>query len=463
MRGLTPGSFTTINPTTEAVLAQYEAHSEADLDSILSVANEAQAAWARIGIKERAEHVWRLADVLEARAPGLARIATLEMGKPITEAVAEVHKCVAACRHFAENAVQYLADEPVATDDADCWISYEPIGVVLAIMPWNYPYWQVIRNVAPGLLVGNAIVLKHASATTGCALALADAFKEAGIPAGLFSVALVASTRVSEVTDRLIADDRIAAVTVTGSDNVGALVAQASGRAIKKSVLELGGNDAFIVLDDADVERAAAVGVQARFGNAGQSCIAAKRFIVAEPVYGRFVAALLEQMSTLRLGDPLDPRTDIGPLARGDLREELLRQIAQSGNCGAHIHTVGQIPPVGYYVAPAVLTDVSPEMPVCTEETFGPVAVVLAAHDDGQAAAIARQSRWGLGLSVWSRQRDRATALARSVSSGAVAINCMVKSDVRLPFGGTRKSGYGRELAKAGMLEFTNIRAWRAE
>jgi len=444
-----------VNPATGETIREYAEHDEAAVRRLLGAAHAAAASWRTTPIAERADLLRRLAASLRARQAECARLMTLEMGKPIAAAEAEVEKCAWVCEHYAAHGPGYLAPEPVATDAKKSFVRYEPLGVVLAVMPWNFPFWQVFRCVAPALLAGNAVVLKHASNVPGSSLAIADRFRDIGAPDGLFTTLLVPATAVA----RLIADPAIAAVSLTGSESAGVAVAEAAGRAIKKTVLELGGSDPFIVLADADPGRAAAGAVAARTVNNGQSCIAAKRFIVEDAVAERFEKALVEGMRSLTLGDPMDRAVAIGPLAREDLRRELHDQVERSVRAGATLAVGGTIPKGnGFFYPPTVLTAVEPGMAAFDEETFGPLAAVTRARDAAHAIRLANRSRYGLGASLWTADPARGESLAAEIEAGAVFVNGMVKSDPRLPFGGIKRSGYGRELAWHGLREFVNVK-----
>jgi acyl-CoA reductase-like NAD-dependent aldehyde dehydrogenase len=385
------------------------------------------------------------------------------MGKPLREAEGEVEKSAVTASYYAAQAEVLLADEPVAIDGVDAWVSYEPIGVVLAVMPWNFPLWQVMRFALPAVAAGNGILLKHSPNVTGSALAIEGLFAAAGLPEGLLTTLVIAETEVPAAIAGLIDDDRVAAVTLTGSNRAGAAVGAAAGRAAKKSVLELGGSDAFIVLADADLDKAAAAAVKARFHNAGQSCVCAKRFIVEAPIAERFTERFLAGLARLRVGDPSLPDTDIGPLARPDLREQLQRQVDASLAAGAKLLAGGRsLPGAGCFYAPTVLGDTGPGMAVFDEETFGPVAALAVAADADDAARLANASPFGLSVSIWTSSTARGVALAKGITTGAAFINAVTASDARLPFGGTKKSGYGRELAAAGLREFTNVRTYWA-
>ena len=447
-------TFQSINPATGEVIETFDASSREQVSEALDQARSAFLSWRSTTFAERGALLHRVAATLREQKSALARIATLEMGKPITESEAEVEKCAWNCDFYADNAERFLADEPMPSSASESYVSYLPLGVVLAVMPWNYPYWQVIRFAAPALMAGNTAVLKHASNVSRCALEIERIFREAGLPEGAFRTLLISGAEVS----KLIEDPRIAAVTLTGSEAAGVSVGSASGHALKRSVLELGGSDAFIVLDDADLDLAAQFAVRSRFQNTGQSCIAAKRFIVVESVAGPFVQKFVEGAAALRVGDPLERETQVGPVARADLRDDLEAQLQRSVKMGAKVAQGGHsLPGKGSFYAPTILTDVTMEMPVFREEVFGPVAAVILARDTDHAIALANDSRYGLGGNLWTRNLDRARAQARRIESGGVFINGMTASDPRLPFGGVKHSGYGRELSVFGIREFVNI------
>ncbi len=442
------------NPATEEVLATFEPFTNEQVDDALDGAEDAFRVWRERSFAERAVPMRRLGALLRERVDRYARLITLEMGKPIAEARAEIEKCASTCEFYAEHAAEFLRDEPAPSGAKRSYVAFEPLGIVLAVMPWNYPFWQVVRFAAPALMAGDAAVLKHASNVPQCALAIEEAVRDAGFPDGLFRTLLLAGAAVEPV----IADDRVRAVTLTGSSATGARIAELAGRALKKCVLELGGSDPFIVLADADVEAAAAVATRARNQNAGQSCIAAKRFLVEDGVRADFERRFAAKVAALRVGDPLDPETQIGPLARADLRETLERQVAGSLAMGARLLTGGtRRGGTGYFYEPTVVADVTPEMPVFREETFGPVAAIASVGDADEAVAYANDSPYGLGGNLWTRDEERGQRLARRIETGQVFINGMTASDPRLPFGGVKRSGYGRELSHFGIREFVNI------
>ena len=443
-----------IDPATAAVLERYDPTPPEEVERVLDGAVRAFRDWRRASFAERGARLRALAAALRGGADRSAGLITAEMGKPIAEARAEIEKCAWACDHYAERAAAYLADEVVETTASRSLVAFEPLGVVLAVMPWNFPFWQVVRAGAPAIAAGNAIVLKHASNVPQCALAIAELFAAAGFPQELFRTLLLPGGAV----EPLIADDRIAAVTLTGSSDTGRRIAALAGQALKKAVLELGGSDPFIVLADADLDAAAATGARARNQNSGQSCIAAKRFLVDSRVAEPFEARFARAVEALVVGDPKDPRTQIGPLARADLRDALERQVRESVAMGARVVTGGhRLERPGWFYAPTVLADVTEEMPVAREETFGPVAAVIRVRDPEEAVRIANASPYGLGAAVWTGDASLGEALARRIESGAVFVNGMVASDPRLPFGGVKRSGYGRELGRDGIREFTNV------
>ena len=443
-----------INPATEDVLQTFEEFSDTQIDEALQQANDAQHQWRETSFGERAARLQAIARVLREQKDRWARLATMEMGKPLVEAEAEVEKCAWNCDFYAEHAATFLADEHVETNASDSYVAFQPLGVVLAIMPWNFPFWQVFRFAAPALMAGNGAVLKHASNVPGCALAIEEICKTGGLPTGLFRSVLVPGAKV----EPLIADARIHAVTLTGSSDVGERVASAAGRNLKKQVLELGGSDPFIVLADAELDAAVATAVRARNQNNGQSCIAAKRFIVEEPVADQFTEKFAAAVQALRVGDPMQRETNVGPLARDDLRETLSQQVERSVSRGAHTVVGGSsLNGKGYFFAPTVLEGVNPDMPAFREETFGPVAAVVRAPDPIEAVRLANDTEYGLGAALWTRDIGRAKELARHIEAGSVFINGMVASDPRLPFGGIKRSGYGRELGVYGIREFVNI------
>ncbi|HEY6608814.1 MAG TPA: NAD-dependent succinate-semialdehyde dehydrogenase [Candidatus Limnocylindria bacterium] len=447
-----------INPATEELLAEFDPWSSSQVDSAVDAVVDAQREWRGWSLEARATVLRSVAALLRDRSEQYAQLITMEMGKPISEALGEIEKCAVGAEHYAEHGARYLEPEPVATESLDSYVAYEPLGVVLAIMPWNFPFWQVIRASVPILMAGNGVVLKHASNIPQCALAVEEVFRDAGVPDGLLRAVLLEGAAV----ESLVADGRIAGITLTGSSDVGARIASIAGRHLKKQVLELGGSDPFIVLADADVGYAARVAARARNQNNGQSCIAAKRFLVEDAVGDEFAARLADAIRELRVGDPLDPGVQVGPLARADLRDTLAEQVAASVEAGAAVMVGnGPIPDRGWYFAPTLLDGVSPAMPAFREETFGPVAALTRARDLEEAVALANDTIYGLGASLWTRDLDAARHVARRLEAGLVFVNGLVASDARMPMGGVKASGYGRELGEHGAREFTNVQTVR--
>ena len=451
-------TIVTVSPATGAELARYPVMTGEQIDAALDAAAAAQRAWADVDFKVRAEILRAAAELLRDRVEELALLVTWEMGKPLAEARAEVHKCATGLEFYAEHASRFLADELYETSADRSWVSYEPVGVVLAVMPWNFPLWQVFRFAAPALMAGNAALLKHSPNTTGTALACQHILSAAGLPDGLFTTLLVAEPDVPATTERLIADPRVGAVTITGSERAGSAVGSIAGREIKKSVLELGGSDPFVVLADADLPRVAHLAVRGRFLNAGQSCISPKRFIVEASLAEEFTRLVVDETRRLTVGDPETPGTDVGPMARRDLRDGVAAQVDAAVKAGATVLCGGL--PRDY--EPTVLGDVTPAMSVYAEEVFGPVATIITVADADEAVEVANDTPFGLGASVWSADIDAAVAVGRRITSGACFINSLVVSDARMPFGGTKRSGYGRELAGPGIREFVNVRSWWA-
>jgi succinate-semialdehyde dehydrogenase/glutarate-semialdehyde dehydrogenase len=448
-------ALVSINPATGAHLATYDAHTPTQVAERLARAEHAFERWRGTPIAERAATLARVAELLERDTDAAAHLITAEMGKPLAEARAEVAKSAAGCRYYAAHASAFLRPETIATDAASSRVVFDPLGPVLAVMPWNFPFWQVFRFAAPALAAGNVGLLKHASNVTGTALLLERMLVQAGLPEGVFQTLMVGADAVPSI----VADDRVRAVTLTGSEHAGASVAEAAGRALKKCVLELGGNDPFIVLADADVALAARHAVAARIVNAGQSCIAPKRFIVVDTVADAFRRAVVDGMRALTVGDPTRDDTDIGPLARADLRTEVLRHVTDSIAAGARLDCGGHaLAGPGYFMAPTVLSEVRPGMPAFDEEVFGPVAAIVRARDEAEAVQLANRSRYGLGAAIWTHDVAHAEDMARRLDVGMVFVNAIVHSDPRLPFGGVKRSGYGRELSRFGMHEFVNAR-----
>jgi succinate-semialdehyde dehydrogenase/glutarate-semialdehyde dehydrogenase len=447
--------FESINPADGSTLEVVPEWDDARLESALASAARAAKAWSEISIERRCERLRAVARVLRSRHDELARLITLEMGKLLTEARAEVEKCALACDYFADHAAGFLADEVRPSDARVSYVAYQPLGTVLAVMPWNFPLWQVFRFGIPALAAGNTIVLKHASNVPQCALAIEDVFHSADLPRGVFVTLMIAAARVG----RVIGDDRVRGVTLTGSADAGRKVAAAAGAALKKCVLELGGSDAFVVLRDADLDAAVKAAMRSRFQNAGQSCIAAKRFIVVESIADRFVERFRQEIASMRPGNPMNEGTTLAPLARADLRDTVQRQVAESLARGAvAVIGCGPITGHGFYYQGSLLDYVSPGMPAFDEEVFGPVAAIVRVRDEQKALELANRSKYGLGASVWTTDAARGEQFARRLECGVAFVNGVVKSDPRLPFGGVKNSGYGRELSVHGCREFTNVK-----
>lgn len=449
-------SIQSINPATGEKLDSYEEMSRATVDDIITQVHEAFLVWRRMPFDERAQPMRSAARILRDRAETYARLMAQEMGKPVRDGVAEAQKCAVACEYYAEHAAKFLAREPVQTEAQASFVTFNPLGVVLAVMPWNFPFWQVFRFASATLMAGNAAVLKHASNVPACALAIEEIFRDAGFPKNLFRTLMIGSHQVEAVLEHPL----VRAVSLTGSVGAGRAIARAAGELLKKSVLELGGSDPYLVLEDADVERAAEVCTKGRLVNSGQSCIAAKRFVVVDAVRNEFERRFVEKMRAARVGDPLDTQTEVGPLARHDLREALHKQVEESLQKGARCLLGGTIPERrGAYYPPTVLTDVRAGMPAYEEELFGPVAAVIPVRDEQAAIATANDSVFGLGGAVITRDTERGERIAADlVESGCVFVNDAVRSDPRLPFGGVKESGYGRELSAYGIKEFVNIK-----
>jgi succinate-semialdehyde dehydrogenase/glutarate-semialdehyde dehydrogenase len=451
-------SFTSINPATGATLAEFAELAPAELEACLARAADAVLPWRFAPVDDRVAVVARLADLLDDEKERLGRIMTLEMGKPLRAAVEEAAKCAMACRFYAERGPGFIADELVLDKDHRSFVAYEPLGVVLAVMPWNFPFWQVVRFLAPALVAGNVGLLKHASNVPQCALELESLVRRAGAPEGVFQTLLVGSAAVAGI----IADPRVAAVTLTGSEGAGRSVGAAAGQSLKKAVLELGGSDPFIVMPTADLPLAIETAVKARTINNGQSCIAAKRFIVHRDVAERFLDGFAKGMQALRVGDPLDPATQLGPMATVRLASELEDQVAQSVAMGARLVCGGRrdTPDSAFFPA-TVLTDIPTDSPAYKDELFGPVGCVFVARDAADAIRIANDTRFGLGASAWTNDPAEQERFAREIDSGSVIVNDMVVSDPRFPFGGVKSSGHGRELSAIGLREFTNVKTIR--
>ncbi|HEY2943879.1 MAG TPA: NAD-dependent succinate-semialdehyde dehydrogenase [Vicinamibacteria bacterium] len=449
-------SLKSINPATDELVREYPEPGDKELAMTLAEASCAAAGWRRTSFADRAPKMRRAADLLDERKEELARLMAIEMGKPLAGGRSEAEKCAWVCRYYADNAERFLAPEVVETDAGKSFVAFLPLGPVLAVMPWNFPFWQVFRFAAPALMAGNGALLKHAANVTGCALAIEQIFKDAGFPPPLFRALLVESKRVAGI----IAAPEVKAVTLTGSTPAGRAVASKAGTMLKKTVLELGGSDPYLVLEDADLESAAETCVAARLINSGQSCIAAKRFIVVEPVRKRFEELFVEKMRRRKMGDPLEPGVEVGPQARRDLRDDLHRQVKESVKAGAKVLLGGQVPTGrGAFYPPTVLTDVRKGMAAFDEELFGPVAAIIAAKDEADAVRQANDSTFGLGAAVFTRDVKRGERIAtEELEAGSCFVNALVKSDPRLPFGGIKESGYGRELSVFGIREFVNIK-----
>jgi succinate-semialdehyde dehydrogenase/glutarate-semialdehyde dehydrogenase len=444
-----------VNPATGQLLESYEEIDAAAVEARLDRAAEAQPRFAFRTLASRNGILERVAELLEERVGDYARLMTLEMGKPIGAAEAEVRKCARVCRWYAENSARLLADQMVGTEARQSYVRFEPLGVVLAVMPWNFPFWQVFRFAAPALAAGNAGLLKHASNVSGCALAIEEVIRDAGAPEGIFQSLLLPSSRV----EALIRDPRVRAVTLTGSEPAGRAVAATAGENLKKTVLELGGSDPFVICADADLDRAVSTAVTARTINNGQSCIAAKRFLVERSVADEFELGFRNGMAALKMGDPLDRDVQIGPLATEAIREELATQVESTLAAGGRRVLGGEVPDgPGWFYPPTIVADPPPGTPLRVEETFGPVAAILRFDTDDEAITVANETEFGLGASIWSGDPDRAGRFVSYLAAGSVFVNEMVASDPRLPFGGIKNSGYGRELAGYGLREFLNIK-----
>lgn len=451
----------TINPHNEEILGRYDGLTKAQVEAAVAAGHAAATAWRTQPLEARAQALRNIAAELRRESMALQRLVTTEMGKVIAEAAGEIEKSAVTAIYYADHAQALLADRRVEIDGVSAWISYEPVGLILAVMPWNFPIWQVMRCALPALLAGNGVLLKHSPNVSGCALAIERIIRTAGLPEGLFTALIVAEPDVPEMVEALVADPRIASVSLTGSNRAGAAVGAAAGRAAKPSVLELGGSDAFVILDDADLEKAVPAAIKARFHNAGQSCVCAKRFIVARAIAERFVDEFVAGAKALVVGAPEAAQSQMGPMARADLRDGLHHQVQASIAAGAVLLCGGTIPEgSGYYYEPTVLVGCKPGVPAFDEETFGPLAAITVVEDDAEAIALANATQFGLSISIWSASRERALNIAKNTTTGAAFINAVTASDARVPFGGTRKSGYGRELAAEGLHAFTNVRTY---
>jgi succinate-semialdehyde dehydrogenase/glutarate-semialdehyde dehydrogenase len=449
--------FSSINPYTQKKIKTYRADSATVIERKLKQADQAFEDWSALSLSERTDYLRKVGEYLTANKQRYGELITAEMGKTLKEAIAEVDKCATTCTFYADHAERFLADQPIDTPDkggpaSGSVVTYQPLGAILAIMPWNFPFWQVMRFAIPGLIAGNVGLLKHAPNVFGCAEAIQEAFRESGLPEGVFQSLIIDTLAV----EGLLKDRRVKAVTLTGSGRAGSSVASIAGSQIKKSVLELGGSDALIVLADADLERAAEVAVRSRMQNAGQSCIAAKRFIVEKSVKKAFTDLVLQQIQQINQGDPMADDTTMGPLARLDLADNIERQCRESVAKGAKLLTGGQRS--GCNVQPMLLDKVKPGMVAFDEETFGPLAVLIEAKDETDAIRLANQSIYGLGSAIWTQDQQKAAQLARQIEAGSVFVNGLMRSDARVPFGGIKTSGFGRELSEAGIKEFVNIK-----
>jgi succinate-semialdehyde dehydrogenase / glutarate-semialdehyde dehydrogenase len=445
-------TFKSIHPFNQEQIAEYPLMDDKKLDELLTNASAAFNSWKKIGFKARATVFNQVTAILRRDQEKLATLITREMGKTIAEAKAEVEKCAVTAEYFAGHAEDFLKDESLDSGYSKSFVAYQPIGVVLGIMPWNFPFWQVFRYAAPTLMAGNTTLLKHAPNVCGCALALEKIFREAGAPEGVFTALIIDTPAV----EKILNSDLVQAVTLTGSERAGSSVASLAGQHIKKSVMELGGSDALIVLPDADMQQAVNVALNSRMQNAGQSCIAAKRFIILRDAMPAFMQLFMNSLKTLRQGDPFDASTTTGPVARIDLAQALEKQLKDSVRLGAKLEFGGEVS--GCNFKPSLLINVKKGMPAFDQETFGPLAAIITAPDEAGAIALANDSRYGLAGSIWTKDIEKAVALAKQMETGAVYINTLVKSDARLPFGGIKKSGYGRELGRHGILEFVNIK-----
>ncbi|AFZ22648.1 NAD-dependent aldehyde dehydrogenase [Cylindrospermum stagnale PCC 7417] len=449
-------AIATINPATGETLKTFEPLKDAEIAAKLDLAGQAFDSYRLTSFQQRSHWLEKAAEILEQEKADFAKLMTLEMGKPFKAAIAEVEKCALVCRYYAEHAPGFLADVPVKTDGSQSFVRYQPIGAILAVMPWNFPFWQVFRFAAPALMGGNVGLLKHASNVPQCALAIEDILQRAGFPQGAFQTLLIGAAKVAD----LMADDRVKAATLTGSEPAGASLAAAAGKQLKKTVLELGGSDPFIVLESADLEAAVSTATTARMLNNGQSCIAAKRFIVADAIANKFEKLLLEKFAALKVGDPMQPDTDLGPLATANILEDLDQQVQKAVKSGGKV-LIGGHPltdRTGNFYPPTIIIDIPTDTPIAQEEFFGPVALLFRIPDIDAAIKLANDTPFGLGASAWTTNDQERDRLIEEIEAGAVFINSMVKSDPRLPFGGTKRSGYGRELSIQGLHEFVNVK-----
>ena len=448
-------TISTLNPATEKTIKIFSEFSDKEIDKILNAVAKTSIDWQQTSVKSRSKCMRRAGKILKKKKNELAKLITTEMGKPIMQAIAEIEKCALVCEYYASNGSMFLADNDYPSDASNSFVQYKALGTILAVMPWNYPFWQVFRFAAPALVAGNTAVLKHASNVPKCALAIEKVFIDAGFPKNTFRTLLIPGKK----TEKLLSDERIQAVTLTGSEKAGSKIAAKAGANIKKSVMELGGSDAFIVLPDADLERAVDVGIKARYQNTGQSCIAAKRFILDRNIANEFIERFVDKAKSLAQGNPLKDETYLGPMARKDLRATIHKQVNASLRSGAKLLLGGKINSrPGYYYPATILDQVRPGMRAYEEELFGPVTSMIRVRNIDEAIKIANDSHFGLGSSIWSKNNKKALKYAENLQAGATFINEMVKSDPRLPFGGIKKSGYGRELSEIGLREFVNIK-----
>lgn len=453
-------AIVSINPTTGETLRTFSPHTPEQVEHRLALGDACFRVYRHTQNQERRQWMYRVADILEAKADQWARLMTLEMGKPITAALGEVKKCAWVCRYYGDQAAQFLAPEAIATDAAESYVCYQPLGMILAVMPWNFPFWQVFRFAAPALMAGNVVLLKHASNVPQCALAIEQIFQEAGFPAGAFQTLLIGGDRVATV----IADRRVVAATLTGSETAGSALAMAAGQHLKKTLLELGGSDPLIVLPSGDLEAAVQTALTSRMLNNGQSCIAAKRLILHEAIAPAFLERFQQACVGMKVGDPLDPETELGPLATAQILQELHNQVTATVAAGAKVLCGGQpLNRSGNFYPPTILTQIPVHSPGYRQEFFGPVALVFTVENLEKAIHLANDTPFGLGASAWTHKPEEQHLLIHNLEAGSVFINGLVKSDPRLPFGGIKTSGYGRELGRWGMLEFMNVKTvWRA-
>ena len=444
------------NPHNDKVIAEYQEYNFTQVKDIISDVVLEQSSWSRLTYKDRSDFILCISQTLELEKKNLSELITEEMGKPISESMLEIEKCIWLCQYYSEKIDEFLTPEVIKTDAKLSEIHFEPLGVILGVMPWNFPYWQVFRFIVPALLAGNGVLLKHASNVQGCALQIEKVLIDSGLPENIFRTLVIGSKVIPDI----IKDDAVKAVSLTGSEFAGSSVAELAGKNLKKSVMELGGSDAFIVLDDCDIEKAVKGAVTARMINNGQSCIAAKRFILSKSIHDEFVDKLINSIGALKIGNPMNLSTDVGPLAKNEFLDDILRQIEKSILMGAKLVSGGvKIGESGYYMRPAILTNVTESMPVFNEETFGPVFSIVSCDNIEQMIKVANNSDYGLGGSVWTQNIELGKLIAHQIETGAVFVNAFTKSDPRMPFGGVKKSGYGRELSRYGLLEFCNIKS----